>query len=70
MLCLKNELKNFKKKIYNKQVELFNIMHENNYSFDDKNIKMNINEINLLEEIYDIKLDNYNYESKKFWEER
>tara|TARA_Y100001978_G_C23356525_1_gene274490 strand:- start:87 stop:329 length:243 start_codon:yes stop_codon:yes gene_type:complete len=57
-------LKLLRNKIYKKQKVLLNFMYENNIGFNDKTIKIFINEINLLEEIYDIKKYYFDYDSK------
>ena len=62
-------LKLLRKKIYKKQKKLLIHMYLNNINFQDKSIKQNINEINLLEEIYDCKLNYFQYEKKKFWDQ-
>ena len=62
-----NNLKNLRKKIYNKQKNLLNFIYINNISYKDPQIKKYINEINLLEEIFDIKMIYFNYDKKNFW---
>ena len=68
MLKAKNDLKNLKEKIYIKQKEFMKYMYDNNISnYNDKSIKKNKDEIFLLEFIYDLKKDQYDYDHKFFW---
>ena len=60
-------LKKLRKKIYIKQKNLLNFIYTNNISYKDPQIKKYINEINLLEEIFDIKMIYFNYDKKNFW---
>ena len=64
----KNDLKTLKKKIYDKQVHLFDFMELNNIeNYNDNSIKKYINEINLLNEIYDIKFEEHIRLREEFW---
>ena len=65
----RKELKNLRNKIYKKQQKLFNIMHKQKIFFDDTSIKKYVSEINLLEEIFDIKKIYFDYDSKIYWNE-
>ena len=51
----KKELIKLRDKIYKKQKKTFNIMHRDKICFENPNIKRYLDEINLLEEIFDIK---------------
>ena len=57
-------LKLLRNKIYRKQKMLLEFMYENSIDFKDERIKIYINEINLLDEIYDIKKYYFDYDSK------
>mgnify|MGYP001407548822 CR=1 FL=1 len=57
-------LKLLRIKIYKKQKMLLEFMYQNNIDFNDERIKIYINEINLLDEIYDIKQYYFDYDSK------
>ena len=57
-------LKVLKYKIYVKQKLLLQYMYDNNINFENETIKQYIDEINLLEEIYDIKKYYFDYYSK------
>tara|TARA_Y100000590_G_C15576120_1_gene960515 strand:+ start:76 stop:309 length:234 start_codon:yes stop_codon:yes gene_type:complete len=57
-------LKLLRNKIYRKQRMLLDFMYENCIDFKDQRIKIYINEINLLDEIYDIKKYYFDYDSK------
>ena len=61
-------LKKLREKIYIKQKNLLNLIYTNNINnYKDPKIKKYVNEINLLEEIFDIKLMYFNYDKKNFW---
>ena len=62
-------LKTLRSKIFNKQRDLLNLMYENKLNFQDPSLKSYINEINLLEEILDIRTNNFLNDSKNFWKE-
>ena len=59
---LKNDLKYLRNKIYTKQTFLLQYMYQNNINYKDINIKIYIDEINLLNEIYAIKKHYYDYD--------
>ena len=68
MIAEKKELKRLKKKIYTKQVELFKKIEDNQITvYNDIKIKTNVDEINILLEIFDNKLFNYQQLSDQFW---
>jgi len=60
------ELKDLRKKIYIKQKNILNHIYDNNLNFNDDSIKQTINEINLLEFVYDSKKDLYNNQKKEY----
>jgi hypothetical protein len=61
---VKKNLKHLRDKIYIKQKFLLQYMYLNNINFKDPNIKIYIDEINLLNEIYSIKKHNFDYDFK------
>ena len=64
----KIELKRLRTKIYNKQSELFKLMSEKNITdYSDPLIQNNIGEINILEEIFECKYSEYEYEREQYW---
>ena len=63
----KKELIKLRDKIYKKQKKTFNIMHRDKICFENPNIKRYLDEINLLEEIFDIKKIYFEYDSKNYW---
>lgn len=63
----KKELIKLRRKIYTKQKDIFDIMHKKKICFGDIQIKRYVDEINLLEEIFDIKRVYFEYDSKKYW---
>ena len=64
----RKDLKKLNKKIYEKQRNLFEIMNLHKiYNFNDKSLKQLNAEINLLEEIYDIKFEEYKRIKNEFW---
>lgn len=63
-------LKDLRTKIYNKQRDLLELMYINKINFEDESIKSYINEINLLEEIFEVKKDYFLEDSKRFWNEK
>lgn len=63
----RKKLIDLREKIYKKQKNIYNIMHNNKIYFGDQKIKNYVNEINLLEEIFDIKKIYFDYDSKKYW---
>ena len=67
MLKTKNELKNLREKIYKKQKTFMEIMYKNNLDYDDISIKKNKDEIFILEFVYDMKKDLYDYDYEVFW---
>ena len=67
MLKARNDLKNLREKIYIKQKELMKIMYDNNIDYEDISIKKNKGEIFLLEFIYDLKKEQYDYDYTVFW---
>ena len=63
-----HNLKKLREKIYIKQKKLLKLIYTNNINnYKDPQIKKYVNEINLLEEIFDIKLMYFNYDKKNFW---
>lgn len=70
MLKAKKDLINLKDKIYLKQKNLMEVMYTDKIKYDDNRIKKNINEIFLLEFIYDSKKDLYDYDYKMFWNQK
>ena len=64
----RKNLKNLNKKIYEKQLNLFKFMEIHKIKdYRDESIKQFVNEINLLDEIYDIKQEEYNRLRDDFW---
>jgi len=64
------KLKELRTKIYNKQKYLLDLMYTNKIDFQDISIRKYINEINLLEEIFEVKKDYFLEDSKIFWNEK
>jgi len=68
MIIQKKTLKQLRSKIYNKQKNLLEHMHEYNIdTFIDTRIKTHVGEIKILEEIFDIKLEEYQNQQELFW---
>ena len=67
MYKLATKIKELKQKIYIKQRDLMEKMCNENVKLDNKAIKNQTNEINLLEEILDIRIDEYHNLNNEFW---
>lgn len=67
MYKLATKIKELKHKIYIKQRDLMEKMCKENIKLDNVAIKNQTNEINLLEEILDIRIDEYHNLNNEFW---
>ena len=67
MYKLATKIKELKQKIKIKQRDLMEKMCNENIKLDNKAIKNQTNEINLLEEILDIRIDEYHNLNNEFW---
>ena len=69
MYNLKKKIINLKKKIYTLQKNILDEMYQkkiNNFNHPD--LKLRCSQIKLLDEILDIRIDEYNNYQKNFWE--
>ena len=66
----RKDLIKLRDKIYTKQKDVFEIMHQKKISFENLEIKTYLDEINLLEEIFDIRRSYFDYDSKKYWDNK